>query len=75
MMVEANNNNGGGRANRPTDIPGRQAWLDERIRRGLNDGTLTRAKAIGPCGAWRPSAARCAACAVAAASCGPAIRP
>jgi hypothetical protein len=37
-------NRGGGRANAPMDIPSRQAWLDERIRRGLNDGTLTRAE-------------------------------
>lgn len=44
VMVEANNRDGGGRANMPSDIPGRQAWLDERIRRGLNDGTLTRAE-------------------------------
>jgi len=44
IMVQANNDHNGGRANAPSDIPGRQAWLDERIRRGLNDGTLTRAE-------------------------------
>jgi glycine zipper 2TM protein len=26
----------------PSDISGRQIWLDERIHRGLNDGSLTR---------------------------------
>lgn len=41
IMVEAPYR-GGGRANAPADIPGRQAWLDERIRRGLNDGSLSR---------------------------------
>ncbi|TAJ74734.1 MAG: glycine zipper 2TM domain-containing protein [Phenylobacterium sp.] len=42
ITVEATNN--GRHANAPTDIAGRQAWLDERIRRGLNDGTLTRSE-------------------------------
>lgn len=26
----------------PSDARGRQAWLDQRIRQGINDGTLTR---------------------------------
>ncbi|WP_293677733.1 glycine zipper 2TM domain-containing protein [uncultured Phenylobacterium sp.] len=33
-----------GRSNAPSDVAGRQTWLDERIRRGLDDGTLTRAE-------------------------------
>lgn len=35
-----------GRADRPNDIAGRQSWLDERIHRGLDDGTLTRAEGM-----------------------------
>lgn len=34
----------GGRFDAPSDIAGRQTWLDERIHRSLNDGTLTRAE-------------------------------
>lgn len=34
-----------GWAGAPMDIRGRQAWLQERVRRGLNDGSLSRAEA------------------------------
>ena len=36
---------GSGWAGAPMDIRGRQAWLQQRIQRGLNDGTLSRAEA------------------------------
>lgn len=44
VAVDAYDNDDGRRANAQLDIPERQAKLDERIRRGLNDGTLTRSE-------------------------------
>jgi hypothetical protein len=43
--VRVDNNAGyHGRSNAPSDINGRSTWLDQRIHRGLDDGTLTRAE-------------------------------
>jgi hypothetical protein len=36
---------GSGWAGAPMDVRGRQAWLSERVQRGLNDGSLSRAEA------------------------------
>lgn len=36
---------GSGWAGAPMDVRGRQAWLSDRVQRGLNDGTLSRAEA------------------------------
>lgn len=36
---------GSGWAGAPMDIRGRQAWLQQRVQRGLNDGSLSRAEA------------------------------
>ena len=36
-----NSGAGNGRGRMPDDIAGRQSWLDERIHRGLSDGSLT----------------------------------
>lgn len=43
VAVEASDR-AGGRYGAPSDIAGRQTWLDERIHRGLDDGALTRAE-------------------------------
>jgi hypothetical protein len=34
-------------ANAPLDIGGREAWLDQRIRKGISEGTITRSEAAG----------------------------
>ena len=40
--IRVDNAGSQGRSNAPNDISGRSTWLDQRIHRGLDDGTLTR---------------------------------
>jgi hypothetical protein len=40
--IRVDNSGYQGRGNAPSDVAGRSTWLDLRIRRGLDDGTLTR---------------------------------